>query len=134
MKTTKHQLKNTIKEEILTLLESDEKSQLQRDVRGTSSSTQASSLSTLSAQEVELVQILRQMQQIATEPGNQATSAVSRYLQMARDEMVKGSRTTLPAAGEPAQQGAAPTGAPPEDVMAEELVEKIIQRLAPRSK
>jgi hypothetical protein len=138
MRTTKRQLKNLIKEEVLTLFEADlpatmDKTGLQKQVRDQSSSAVASSLSSLSSQEVELIQLLRQMQTIAVQnSGNQATTAVTRYLEMAVAEMSKLNKAdaaTTPevAAADPAASAAAP-------VQEEKIVEKIIQRLSQRSR
>jgi phosphoribosylformylglycinamidine (FGAM) synthase PurS component len=146
MKTTKRQLKNLIKEEVLALFEAEEtldKTGLQKQVRDTSSSAVASSLSSLNPQEVELIQLLRQMQTIAVQnTGNQATNAVTRYLEMAVAEMAKLDKAGSDAATkkepaavpDPAAAVSDPAAAAVAPGQEEKIVEKIIQRLSRRSR
>jgi len=138
MKTTKRQLKNLIKEEVLALLEAGEpldKTGLQKQVRDTSSSAVASSLSSLSPQEVELIQLLRQMQEIAVQnTGNQATTAVTRYLEMAVAEMSKLNKAGSTDAATKPDVAAVSDPAAAAPGQEEKIVEKIIQRLSRRSR
>jgi len=146
MKTTKRQLKNLIKEEVLALFEAEEtldKTGLQKQVRAQSSSAVASSLSSLNPQEVELIQLLRQMQTIAVQnTGNQATNAVTRYLEMAVAEMAKLDKAGSDAATkkepaavpDPAAAVSDPAAAAVAPGQEEKIVEKIIQRLSRRSR